>query len=263
MGADAEWYHIRDGGAVGPQTYDELLESLDKGEITRQTLVRHAASTDWQPLEVALGLGAGQAPPIPPEPPTISPADSLIPMRENPAPQPHPWRRYFARMLDTMTNGALVFFLLGIVIATIDQDELNRLLGLLEGKPYSRFLDTMATLAIATIPNAVCIGFTGSSLGKLIFGVHVARADGAPIGFWTAFRREVMVYFRGFGLGIPLVSLITLIVAFQRLKADGITSWDTDLDLTVTYRDATTTQAVLNVIGVTLWLAIILALRAL
>src|ERR1700730_1714484 len=33
--------------------------------------------------------------------------------------QPHPWRRYFARMLDNTTNGSIAFFFVGIIFYSL------------------------------------------------------------------------------------------------------------------------------------------------
>ena len=41
-----------------------------------------------------------------------------------------------------------------------------------------------------------------------------------------ALKRSLDVWFRGLGLGIPIVTIITTLVAYFSLREDGETSWD-------------------------------------
>jgi hypothetical protein len=45
------------------------------------------------------------------------------------------------------------------------------------------------------------------------------------------------VAFGGLGLGIPLVSFLTLLVGYNRLTKRGITTWDEKGQLKVTHKD--------------------------
>src|SRR5208283_3427346 len=59
------WFYVSDGGSEGPETSQRLLELLNAGKITRQTLVWRQGAPDWQPMESALGLADRLPPPIP------------------------------------------------------------------------------------------------------------------------------------------------------------------------------------------------------
>jgi hypothetical protein len=83
--------------------------------------------------------------------------------------------------------------------------------------------------------NALTIGLTGLSLGKWIFGIRVTR-DGAPMGPLRALRREFAVFFKGLGLGVPLVSLFTLVGSYSALSDKRITPWDKAQKLGVNHR---------------------------
>jgi len=271
MTDETEWFFLRDGGSVGPQAPTRLLELLDEGAVTRKTLVWRQGAADWQSLEVALGLTAGVPPALPGAPPGMPPIptsaktptpDLSTPSNEYPDYTPHPWRRYFARMLDTGVGGAIVFFAFGTVLNVVDQDASKAFTDYFR-QPDTRVINTMLTCAVAMLPNALCIGFTGSSLGKLIFGVTVTHLDGRLLGFRLALQREVMVWWYGLGTGFPLVTLFTLISAFRTLRDNKKTSWDEKLLLKVVYRHATTTQMVLNFVGVALWLTVFVSLAAL
>jgi hypothetical protein len=73
--------------------------------------------------------------------------------------------------------------------------------------------------------------------------VRVAR-NGQPIGFWAALKREVDVYVKGWGLGVPVVSLVTLIRSFVRLKGEKVTAWDERGAFEITHRPASIGSAV-------------------
>jgi len=60
---------------------------------------------------------------------------------------------------------------------------------------------------------------------------------GQKFAFPLALKRSLVVWLRGLGLALPIISLITLIVAYNTLKNDGQTSWDRDFNISVLHRD--------------------------
>jgi uncharacterized RDD family membrane protein YckC len=275
MADEAAWYYLRDGDSVGPEPKKRLLELLDQGAVTRQTLVWREGAADWRSLDESLGLSANAPPALPgaqssatppgmPPIPPHSEGSPPEPISETRYPDysPHPWRRYFARMLDTTVGAAVVMFAIGVVLVAIDQDASKAFTDYLD-KSDNRAINSLLTVAIAMLPNALLIGFTGSSLGKWIFGVSVTHLDGRLLGFRLALKREAMVWWRGLGIGFPLIALFTLISAFRTLKEKKKTSWDEELLLKVVHRPATATQMVLNFVGIALWLTILVSLVAL
>lgn len=93
----------------------------------------------------------------------------------------------------------------------------------------------MLTVLISVPISAAFVGTAGLSPGKWIFGVRITR-DGQPLGFGAAFNREVSIWIRGLGLGVPIVSLVTLSNSFNRLKDKGSTQWDEAGAYVVTHR---------------------------
>jgi uncharacterized RDD family membrane protein YckC len=262
------WYYLRDGGSVGPESSTHILELLDAGAVTRSTWLWRDGAADWQPLETALGLIANRPPPLPGTPPPgMPPIPKESDVRSIPPAKltrysdfsPHPWRRYFARMLDTSVGAALMFFAIGVILFALSQDEYKEFFDWLS-KPENRAISAILSFCLAMFPNALFIGFTGSSLGKSIFGVSVTHLDRKPIGFRLALYREVLVWTRGLWLGIPLLSVIPLINSFRKLNENRKTSWDNDLSLTVPQRPETRIQIGLSFFGVVLWFCITFAL---
>jgi uncharacterized RDD family membrane protein YckC len=161
--------------------------------------------------------------------------------------KPHPWRRYFARLIDGMVNGIFILSVLLIILYAINP---------IQGEKTSNYLatinpvvDSILTLFLAIWLNAALLGIVGTTLGKLIMGVQVRNMDGTKIGNTKALKRELIVWFKGLALGIPLFSLFTLWNGFDSLKKNGYTSWDHEMNLVVTYREESTKQTILTILG--------------
>ena len=73
--------------------------------------------------------------------------------------------------------------------------------------------------------------------------------------------RELLVWVKGLGFGIPVVTVVTLVMAYRRLDGDAITSWDDKLGLVVLHRPRGTLQTVLGIVGIALYVAAVVALR--
>ena len=124
-----------------------------------------------------------------------------------------------------------------------------------------RLADAIVTVAAAIPLNAALIGFTGSSLGKWLFGVRVVGQDGRPIGFGKALLRELFVWVQGMGLGIPVVNLITFWLSYSRLEKNGATPWDEQSRHVVLYRPQGPGQIIGVVVGVVLFLGLAVGAR--
>lgn len=158
-----------------------------------------------------------------------------------------PWRRYAARVADTLILGIPMWVLFGVVgylVAPTSTESLLLWMGRPEGKLAEAFLSTVLVIPLS----AAIIGKTGLSPGKWAFGVRVSK-DGLPIGFMAALKREVAVWFYGWGLCLPIVVLVTTIRSYVKLKVDGETRWDAKGGYVVSHRPQTTTSIVL------MWLA--------
>ncbi|MGZ5925953.1 MAG: RDD family protein [Rhizomicrobium sp.] len=237
MDAEVQWYYMQGGGSQGPVALQRLLELLESGVIDRTTPIMRADGTDWHSLDQALEM-AGHAPPalpgsaaiVPPKGPALNAATARS--IGGPDGEPHPWRRYFARMVDVVINGLAMWVLIGLVLGAVDQDAAKAFSLQFSGS-QNRVAAEMLTLVLVMFPNALMIGFTGATVGKWLFGIRVTREGGQPIGLADALWREVLVWFRGLGIGFPIVTLITLIKAYRTLKNDGSTTWDRDMSLRV------------------------------
>jgi uncharacterized RDD family membrane protein YckC len=163
-------------------------------------------------------------------------------------------------MLDTSLNGSLLAFLLGIIFYTVDAADADPFITALG---HNRAVDAIFTCLMAIPGNAVAIGLSGGSVGKWFFGIRVLDAAGQTIGIGRALRRESSVWVRGLGFGIPIITLITLIVAFKHLTKSGTTSWDQETGMVIVHRSHGPRQIFLSVLGIASVIALFAGLAAL
>src|SRR4051794_20207264 len=78
---------------------------------------------------------------------------------------PHPWRRYFARCLDTTVFGWITLMAIGLSISGLSSPEHRASLDTLLRQRWP-LLDLFVLLPAAIPANAVVIGLTGTSPGK-------------------------------------------------------------------------------------------------
>lgn len=209
------------------------------------------------------------APPLPPPPPPSQPLPAPAPpppLRfEEPSPliappplppkgswtdrAPHPWRRYWARMFDTLVTGSVTWIAISMVMFVIAPFQAEKFFAVFSG-PGGQILDVMLTL-VAVIPgNALMIGLTGVSVGKWLFGVKVVKPDGRPIGFTAAFGRELQVWFNGLFFGVPLISLFTLGGSYSQLKEAKVAAWDPPRRRVVLHRPMNALQVCLILLAI-------------
>ncbi len=87
----------------------------------------------------------------------------------------------------------------------------------------------------AYIPvEAFCLYAFGTTLGKALYGITVIPGE-KRIAFSQALRRSVLVWFKGLGMGIGIVAIFTQIVAYNNLKRNLTTTWDSDIGMSVTH----------------------------
>lgn len=145
--------------------------------------------------------------------------------------QVRPWVRYWARLVDIFLFSLLSGFVLAIVYEpALDIPEI--LLGMMLAVPYL-FVEPAMLAEWGTTP------------GKALLRVRVRKVTGEKLSYSEGLNRILKVWFRGQGLGIPLVNLVTNLTAYNRLKDNSITSWDKEGDLKVSHQEIGPWRAIL------------------
>ncbi len=143
----------------------------------------------------------------------------------SPSVDPHhvrPWVRFWARSFDLYTYCLVGGIVLGIVAPRFLVSVNEIVLGMILIFSWI-FVEALLLSSLQTTP------------GKWLFKTRLAPTSGIPISFQQALSRSVKVWWRGMGTGFPVATLITQIIAHQKLTRNGITSWDKDDGFIVTH----------------------------
>ena len=177
---------------------------------------------------------------------------------ETKLPGSYAWRRYFARALDTsivlLTIMLVSAFLIGLSLAAVNHGAVLAYVNWL--KKYQRlnfFVDAFITVLLWLPIEALFLSTLRTTPGKWLFGIKVITQSGNKLRYRTAISRALLVFIQGQALMIPLVSLITLIMSYDRVTTKGSTYWDRDLKTVVTYDKLSDTRLVFCVLAVILW----------
>lgn len=129
---------------------------------------------------------------------------------------PHPWRRFFARLIDVWVFGVIALVLLVV---------LWRMLSPASVPTNFLVLLVMMKLVYGGI-EAFCLSRFGATPGKWLFGIRVVRLGGGLLSFSQALTRYLLVWVQGEWFGVPLLAVVPYYIAYRRLGKTGGTAWD-------------------------------------
>lgn len=231
---DDNWYFAEASDrSFGPMTLEDLGRALRAKANSVDFLVWCPGMAEWGRAGDQFALRRYfQPPPLPSydraattRQLVIERDDRPILVEQEPA-SLHPWRRYFARMFDLYFFYLFFFFFLGIVFPKLFAHS---------DKSFDVLYAILGTAAYAVF-EGFCLNVFGSSLGKRLYGIKLTRSDEDGLTLAVSFKRSFAVWARGMGIGIPIVTLVTLIVAYQNLAKDKQTSWDRDCQCVTTHK---------------------------
>jgi uncharacterized RDD family membrane protein YckC len=207
------WWYAGASGRMGPVPENELIGLVQRGVVSGATLVWREGMANWQAMATQPQFIALFAPGAP----AMATAPSIAPMGQKPA----TWYRYFARSIDMTVIIFVVIFVVvlgvSIVLAAAGQ-----------GEAAGVFIGLMTIAAFLALPvfEAILAKLFGNTPGKALFGLKPVRADGQPMTFGNLIGRNYRAYFFGMGLGMPIISLVMLIVQFNNVRSKGTTGYD-------------------------------------
>jgi uncharacterized RDD family membrane protein YckC len=141
----------------------------------------------------------------------------------SPPPLAGPWPRYWARSLDLTLWIMLCAFLLGIFApqlldaAPADERVQEQLLGLI-------------LLPFALAGDALTYLLFGNTPGKWAAGLRVRDVADQKLKPLRYLARNSRVYLHGLALGLGLISIVTLIHQYRRVRSGALSSWDERLE---------------------------------
>ncbi|MBH8578804.1 RDD family protein [Bisbaumannia pacifica] len=134
--------------------------------------------------------------------------------------QAGPWRRFLARIFDVWASISLVLAPSVFAIAYLFPEIY------LSIYPANEVWAGIVFLFLAIMVDALVYFIFGNTLGKALLGVKVIGSDGAPLKRSDYWVRNLGVWWSGLALGIPLLSLIAMVVQYRRLSSKGFASYD-------------------------------------
>lgn len=132
--------------------------------------------------------------------------------------EPGPWRRYFARFIDSWLYATATLAFVTLVLGLNPTDE---------GVGTSIFEWLLGSLLLLTF-EPLCLHFFSATPGKWLLGISVRDYDGKCLSFSEAFARTWKVYVMGLGLNIPIVYFITCLLAYRRSLKGEDQPWDSE-----------------------------------
>lgn len=212
------WHYAVNGDKLGPVSTEELRQQIESGILPADTKVWSEGMPDWREASSLPQLSAS---------PYAAPAsdinDDVIWDNYTPSgPQVRPWVRFWARSADLVVWATTVSVMVGLLFPEwLDENDTG--LG-------------MALLVSNLFAESLMLSVWGTTPAKWILGMRLRDHRGKKLNYGAALRRSFHVLVRGQGLGIPLISLITHIVACNNLSNHGITTWDRDGGITVSHQ---------------------------
>ena len=205
----AIWFYRKDDQKEGPVTHEELQSLLDRGQIDASTKVWTDSFSNWVPISEIEHFNLSSLD----EAPTITVEKKVAYARETDQDyvRPRPWIRFWARMIDY----SLFFLLIGFLVG------------------YFRFhlaaiqpFFGMVVLFLWIFVESCFLSIWGKTPGKWILRTSVRTSEHQKLSYSDALNRSFSVWWLGLGAGIPIVFIITMIVAAVKLSNTGATSWD-------------------------------------
>lgn len=138
---------------------------------------------------------------------------------------PRPWRRFLARVFDLYVVGFAILLAIEPLVSRFDPD-LGKIVGRELGLPRGDLPPFWSFALAGFVAGFVPLALTGSTLGKWLFGLKVARLDGRRPGWARAFKRELWALLFGYTLAVPVLSWAIMLAHRRPLEMDGYTMWD-------------------------------------
>lgn len=151
----------------------------------------------------------------------------------------HPWRRFFARLVDVTTFSVFVYHPVVFCIFYFFPEVTAGLAIIVDNPTFAPLMLLVEPILVYLLWSpfeATLLAFTGTTPAKWLFGIRVLHSSGVRLSLDSAFQRTLGVFCLGEGLGIPLVALFTRIFAYRRLTKTGTTLWDSAVESIVTHR---------------------------
>lgn len=128
----------------------------------------------------------------------------------------HPWRRFFARVIDFYIYNTLW---LAVLVFVLQINVSNR-------NSFGDFIDTFVALLMMLFLEPLWLRHFGTTPGKAIFGLRIENAYGRHLSYGDGLERTWGVIGCGLGYNIPIYNIYRLWKSYETCTENEILSWD-------------------------------------
>jgi uncharacterized RDD family membrane protein YckC len=204
----SDWWYAVNDERLGPVRAKELKALLARGEVNNETMVWQQGMDVWVPLSDTQLV-----------PPRLSQQERARRMLALPA--ANRWARFVARCFDLWLETVLFMGLIGFILGRYSATYLEWTTW-----PYFSHVFGIASVPISFLLDAIVYAIFGNTPGKALLGLKVTDSIGEPLTFIQYLRRNMAVWYSGLGLGLPIVTLITMANQGGALKEGHQASYD-------------------------------------
>lgn len=218
-------YHLSIAGEKsGPHSKFFLIARIRDGELSRDMLCWRKGLPGWELLGELVDFEDCW----PDGEEKSSANNTLVKGEDQGLNKPHPWYRFWARALDYMWFGGLVWMLLSLLLP---QDKMEWIMKMvIAGAP----LNSLVFLCYAPL-EAWMLSWRGTTPGRALMCIQVLRHDGRLLTFEQALWRSFQVFVKGVALLLPIANLFAMAWWRVRLMQKGVTPWDESSKSTVVH----------------------------
>lgn len=156
-----------------------------------------------------------------------------------------PWRRFFARNFD--------FFMYGVLLMTIQMLVFN--INIANRTSTSNIIDTFLTFLPMILLEPLLLKLFGTTPGKWLLGLYITDEWGKKLSYVDGLSRILTIFWRGYGLNIPIYNLIRQYKSYSECAAGETLDWE--LDSIVHLKDEKNWRVVSYIAGLIVLFAVI------
>ena len=218
-------YVLLNGNTQGPLSQDQVLDMMQQGQLLGETPAWKEGLADWKRLDQLIDLTSVVSKATPPPPPFTPTQNAIQGHKTFALTQPvngaRPGIRFLARFFDLVLFSNCIFLIVALAVPSLLPPNAN----------------TRAALFafLWCFVEAALLSTWGVTPGKALLKVYVRNADGSQLSYADGVSRALDVWIRGLAMVLPVISLIALVVGYNRLAAKGTTSWDEKGNYRVTH----------------------------
>tara|TARA_R110000765_G_scaffold195825_11_gene301322 strand:+ start:173 stop:880 length:708 start_codon:yes stop_codon:yes gene_type:complete len=138
-----------------------------------------------------------------------------------------PWRRFFARIFDVW------FFIILVCMPLLFAWAYYSPYTYLSVMPQNEIVLSMGLIFAAFIIDSIAYDCFGNTPGKALLGLKLCKPNNEKYSPKEYLGRNLGVWWGGFALGIPVLSMVSMIIQYRRFKKSGYTLYDVDKKGTV------------------------------